>query len=394
MAYFGGFLTTWRSKWCTTNQQIEDAEKKMLSYIKTPYEQKFVKIGEDTYINTIKGGSGEPIVLLHGFGAGIGFWCANFDALAKNNTVYAIDLLGFGRSSRPDIKDIKTPQEAEDYWTDSINKWSNEVGLDKFHLLGHSLGGYLATCFTLKHSEKVKSLLLCDAWGVAQRPIDFEDKLSLPIKLLGRIVTPDMPLGLVRKLGPSIVTRFRPDLLSKFNDIHPSTPDTNKAEPNIIANYIYCSNSKVPATGEKLFTSLSLPLGWAANPLFERLKKIDPSIDITFIYGEHSWIDRSSGYLLQREMKNIKDIIVIDNAGHHVYIDNIEHFHTSVLSSLGNSIILDSKIETLIDATTNNINSRLTSTTTTTTTLLTSHTTEVSEIDLTPKPAPLKDVLF
>jgi len=57
-------------------------------------------------------GSGTPLVMVHGFGGGIGVWIGNLDVLAKHFTIYALDILGWGRSSRP-IFPGNTPEEAE-----------------------------------------------------------------------------------------------------------------------------------------------------------------------------------------------------------------------------------------------------------------------------------------
>ena len=45
-----------------------------------------------------------PLVMIHGMGAGLGFFCLNFDTLAKHRTVYAIDLPGkFPTKTRKEI---------------------------------------------------------------------------------------------------------------------------------------------------------------------------------------------------------------------------------------------------------------------------------------------------
>eukprot|EP01133_Synstelium_polycarpum_P002953 gene2953-3395_t len=330
----------WRNwRWVkSSDDQLESAEKKMLESITTPYEQTMVKVG-DHLVNTIKVGSGEPLVLIHGYGAGLGFWCANIDFLAQHYTVYAIDLVGFGRSSRPDLSKLKTQAEAEEFWTTSIKDWSEEVGLnEKFNILGHSLGGYLSTCFSLRHPEKVKSLVLADAWGIPHRPEDYEAKISLPLKLLGKVITPDVPLAMLRALGPygpDMIYKFRNDLLRKFSGIFPEdTLKPDALKPNRVADYIYHSNAQSPASGEHLFKLLSLPMGWAVNPLIDRVKFIDPEIDMTLLFGSNSWIDRSSGLALQQELKNVRDVVIIEKSGHHIYIDNVNDFHSSILKAV------------------------------------------------------------
>ncbi|EGG23651.1 hypothetical protein DFA_05785 [Cavenderia fasciculata] len=372
----------WKNfRWIKSSpDEHEFAEKRMMENIKVPYEQKMVKVG-DHYINTVKAGSGEPLVLIHGYGAALGFWCANIDFLSKHYTVYAIDLLGFGRSSRPDVKELKTSDQAEEFWINSINEWSDVVGLQKFDLLGHSLGGYLSACFTLKYPQRVNRLVLADSWGIPERPVDYDQHLPTSLKILSKIITPDVPLSILRALGPfgpDIIYKVRGDILQKFENIYPLDPvpprkqqlvangtaaatvaidvDKKQVPPpaaagagegsaaapvtstpavvNRVAEYIYHSNAQSPATGEYLFGLLSLPLGWASNPLYDRIKKLHPDIDVTMLYGSNSWIDREPGYKLKEELSNIKDVVILEKSGHHCYIDAVDQFHTSILNAL------------------------------------------------------------
>lgn len=97
-------------------------------------------------------------MLLHGFGGGVGLWVQNLDVLSKQRPVYALDLLGFGQSSRPDFS--ADAAEAESQFVESIEEWRAEVGLESMIMLGHNLGGYLASVYALKYpSRSVRPLV-------------------------------------------------------------------------------------------------------------------------------------------------------------------------------------------------------------------------------------------
>ena len=82
-----------------------------------------------------------PLVMMHGFGCGLGAFSHNYDALHADRELLSFDVLGFGRSSRTQF----TPEAetAEIELIDSLENWRQSVGLDKFVLLGHSLGAFL-----------------------------------------------------------------------------------------------------------------------------------------------------------------------------------------------------------------------------------------------------------
>lgn len=101
-----------------------------------------------------------------------------------------IILIGFGRSSRPVFS--KQSHDAENQLVRSVEEWRKEVKLDKFILLGHSMGGFLAASYAIKYPEHVKHLILADPWGLPERPTDVTHKRDFPfwLKAIFYMVSP------------------------------------------------------------------------------------------------------------------------------------------------------------------------------------------------------------
>ena len=119
----------------------------------------------------------QNLVMLHGYGAGLGFFYKNFEGLSrvKGWKVYALDLLGMGRSSRPPFRlHAKDRQgsitEAENWFIDALEEWRVQRKIDRFTLLGHSLGGYMAVAYALKYPGHLNKLILASPVGIPEDP--------------------------------------------------------------------------------------------------------------------------------------------------------------------------------------------------------------------------------
>jgi cardiolipin-specific phospholipase len=119
----------------------------------------------------------ENLVMLHGYGAGLGFFYKNFEGLSrvKGWKLYALDMLGMGRSSRPHFKIHAKDQagkitEAENWFIDALEEWRVMKKIDKFTLLGHSLGGYMAVAYALKYPGHLNKLILASPVGIPEDP--------------------------------------------------------------------------------------------------------------------------------------------------------------------------------------------------------------------------------
>lgn len=177
----------------------------------------------------------KDVVLVHGYAASLGLFVENFDLLTKvpGIRLHAIDLLGFGLSSRPKFPhfDCETKEDIykiEDWFIDSMEEWRKRRGIERFVLIGHSFGGYLSCAYALKYNQN----LINAATGVSQRMID---KLVLV-----------SPVGVERHRGSLLTDSSPPAAQVSPNEL--MRENSQKLE-NPIANEINADQERIVRGG-------------------------------------------------------------------------------------------------------------------------------------------------
>jgi len=149
---------------------------------------KKIKVG-DLDIHYFTGGGGAPWVVIHGGSTGARAWMENMEELSENYTIYVPDLPGFGHSQAID-GDYYIPELVE-----FVDSFSHNLGLKRFHLMGHSLGGGIALSYALKFPYKVTKLVLVSSLCLGR-------EIALWVRLLSNCV-------LCRGVGRTVLTILR-----------------------------------------------------------------------------------------------------------------------------------------------------------------------------------------
>ena len=371
------------------------------------------------------------LVMLHGYGAGLGFFYRNFDSLSRipGWKLYALDMLGMGRSSRPPFRiHAKDRQgkinEAENWFIDALEEWRIKKGIDRFTLLGHSLGGYMAVAYALKYPGHLNKLILASPVGIPEDPYavnadmpepgdstmaneftqdasnttqgtnpDIPDSAKTgdnnnflnarakndaakesgkpPRKPMPKWLTTlwdanISPFSLVRLSGP-----LGPRLVSGWTSRRFSHLPTDQAQA--LHDYSY-SLFRQRGSGEYALAYILAPGAFARSPLIRRIQGVgrqwiephsgptpdsastessarvarvkETGVPVVLMYGENDWMDVKGGYAATEKMKaekvkalqNATDeekkrengeakTVIIRKAGHHVYLDNADHFN-------------------------------------------------------------------
>jgi abhydrolase domain-containing protein 6 len=103
---------------------------------------------------------GETLLMIHGFAANRDNWLRFARYFTHRYHVIALDLPGFGESSRPDVSyDVASQAER-------VRAFAKALKIERLHLIGNSMGGHIAALYAARHPDEVTSLALLDNAGV------------------------------------------------------------------------------------------------------------------------------------------------------------------------------------------------------------------------------------
>ncbi|HVB00240.1 MAG TPA: alpha/beta hydrolase [Acidimicrobiales bacterium] len=139
--------------------------------------ERFVQLshGRTRYFDV---GGGAPTILLHGvgFSAGGTSWYRNIEQLSESLRVIAVDLVGWG------VGDRLEQGYSFAYLVDFVREFQDALGLGSSNIVGHSMGGWIASLFAYESPERVDRLALTASGGTATRTLAQMTEFQPPTK--------------------------------------------------------------------------------------------------------------------------------------------------------------------------------------------------------------------
>jgi len=298
---------------------------------------------------------GAPLVLLHGYANGALYFYRNLIGLSNNHfggVVYALDMLGWGLSSRPYFKmksiegcdDVDT---AEQFFVESLEAWRKAHNLDKITLGGHSMGGYISVAYCEKYPQHVDRLILISPAGVPHQKkeddLSARKDISLKFRLMVSFASGLWKYGVT---PPSFVRCLPESRGRQMVDgyVENRLPVITCADERAsLAEYLY-TNAALPRSGEDCLNKILKPMAFAKKPTLDRIPFLNVR-DISFIYGQNDWMDPLAALSVQQKCEELRregkedvpNILVrgVKKAGHLVMLDNWEEFNSAMILSGG-----------------------------------------------------------
>lgn len=150
----------------------------------------------------LSAGSGQPLICLHGAGAGAVTWYPSIGAMSKRFHVIAPDIVGYGESDKPNSSYDRP------FFSNWLKEFLLALNISKAHVAGLSQGGAIALQFVLDNPEMVDKLILVDAGALGAKPSFFA--------FLGMLWLNSFPSSLANRFYSRYIL-FNPDNRDPFH---------------------------------------------------------------------------------------------------------------------------------------------------------------------------------
>lgn len=245
-------------------------------------------------------GRGTPVVWIHGFPFHRGMWAPQVAALADAGRMIALDLRGFGESSR------SAGPYTMDRFADDVAALLDALTIETAVLAGLSMGGYVAFAFCRRHPKRVRGLLLADTRAEPDAP-----EARAGRREMAERVNRAGSAGLAEEMLPRLLSeetqRTRPDVVERAREMIES------AEPESVA--------------------------FALTGMAERLDASDllPEIRVPtwIVVGEHDAITPPETARLMGMTIPGARVVVLPGAGHLSNLESPDAFNAAARDLIG-----------------------------------------------------------
>lgn len=278
-----------------------------------PYSVRYQQLEDGQEVAYVDEGEGEAIILIHGLGSYIPAWKQTIPALAEKYRVIALDLPGFGKSSK-DVNSYSIPSFAK-----IVADLQDSLGIKKATWIGHSMGSQIALRAALNYPDKINKLVLL-------APAGFETFTEQEGTMMSNFVTPQSiiatPDSLIRQTFKATFFNFPQEAQFMIED----RVAIREAE-----NF----DGYARAYAESVQAMLD-------GPVFEELSDINKQSLI--IYGKQDMLipnrqlhgDLTTQKVAETGHKKLPNsqLKMIDRAGHFVHFEQSEMVNKKILNFL------------------------------------------------------------
>jgi pimeloyl-ACP methyl ester carboxylesterase len=278
-----------------------------------PLQTEFIDVG-GVPIRFLAAGDGPPLVLLHGIGSSLDDWQESVAALAAHHRVYALDLIGFGFSGKPDVPySLYGLARFLRHFLDAVNEHRPVT------LVGNSLGGAVAQAFAAQEPERSRALVLVSSAGFGRGVAAI--LRAMTVRGLGEWLGADAPEQRRQKAQATVSSIFADPALVTPERV--ALAEARAAEPGASGAFLSVLRSLGDVLGQKP--------GWRADVA---RKLVQHHLPMLIVWGDRDRI------LPARHLKHARRLYpharthLFANTGHQAQTERASEFTALALEFL------------------------------------------------------------